>query len=393
MFLRWEIHRRLLTAATKAVVDRICKKACWVAALIWLGIGAAHAGQTLRILAWDGYTPTPQLEAYTAAAKKRFGVDLFIEVHYAKQFEEFFNGLRSGKFDLVAPIYDIIKDESYGLISKKLILPLDLANIPNYKRLIGVLKHPEYATQGDKVYAVAMVQGPYGLMYNTARVAAPQSWSVLWEPQFKGQYSIGNLPNFNVLTVAMSLGLKGDAVFDYDTLRTDPRVLDRLTRLIQNSSKVWDGVDNAQDLENLTMTVGYGFSMPALQKMGQNWDYASPAEGTIWWVDNWVISARLANQPLLKRIAEDFINFTLSPQYQLEVFMRGTGSFPVTMAVKPLASRKERAVFHLDDPHYLTRDRPILKSLNKRNRNGMTFLWEKALQQANRKPEPAGTTQ
>ncbi len=351
---------------------------------------AAQAAETLRILAWEGYTPTPQLEAYKQMVKKKFGVDLTIEVKYANQFSEFYDGLRGRKFDMVAPIYDIIKDESYDLIAKQLIAPVNLANIPNYKTLLPGLQRPEYATEGGQVYAVAMVQGPYGLMYNKDRIAAPKSWSVLWDPQYKGQYSIGNLPNFNVVTVALSLGLKGDSVFHFETLSADPRVLARLTDLVKNSSKVWDGVDDAADLKNLPLTAGYGFSIPALRKMGQNWNYARPQEGSIWWVDNWVLSSELVNKPTLKRIAEDFINYTLSPRYQLEVFMRGTASFPVTTAVKKLATAQEMQFFHLDDTRYLGLDRPTLKNISARNRNGMKLLWESALKQAGRTPEPAG---
>lgn len=362
-----------------------------VVTLVLLGTAAGTlSAETLRILAWEGYTPTAQLEAYKKEAKQKFGVNLTFEIQYAKQFTEFYDGLRGRHFDLVAPIYDIIKDESYDLIAKKLILPVNLANIPNYKSLIPALQRPGYATDGDQVYAVAMVQGPYGLMYNKDRIAAPNSWSVLWDPKYKGHYSVGNLPNFNVVTVALSLGFNGDAVFDFEKLRDDPRVLARLTELAKHSSKVWDGVDDAADLKDLPLTAGYGFSIPTLKKMGQNWNYATPEEGSIWWVDNWVLSARLAGQPKLKRIAEDFINFTLSPRYQLDVFMRGTASFPVTMAVKPLATRQEVEFFHLNDPNYLALNRPTLKSISKRNRNGLQYLWETALKQAGREPEPAG---
>ena len=371
---------------------RVAKLTRGVLGLVLLGGAGTLAAQTLRILAWDGYTPTPQLEAYKKEAKQKFGVDLKFKIAYAKQFTEFYDGLRSGKFDMVAPIYDIIKDDSYDLIAKKLIVPVDLANIPNYRSLIPTLQKPAYATEAGQVYAVAMVQGPYGLMYNKDRIAAPTSWSILWDPKYKGQYSVGNLPNFNVVTVALSLGFTGDAVFNYESLRDDPRVLARLMELAKNSSKVWDGVDDAADLKELPLTAGYGFSIPALQKMGQHWAYARPTEGSIWWVDNWVLSAQLAAQPNLKRIAEDFINFTLSPHYQLDVFMRGTASFPVTMAVKPLATRKEVEFFHLNDPSYLGLDRPTLKSLSRRDRNGMQHLWETALSQAGRKPEPAGKT-
>ena len=62
------------------------------------------------------------------------------------------------------------------------------------------------------------------------------------------------------------------------------------------------------------------------------------------------------------------------------------------MAVKPLATRKEVEFFHLNDPSYLGLDRPTLKSLSRRDRNGMQHLWETALRQAGRKPEPAGKT-
>ena len=379
----------------QSVSHRLRSRKRWHQVLLSLALltatgAGAQTSETLRILAWEGYTPAPQLEAYKQLAKQKFGVDLKIEVVYAKQFTEFYEGLRGLKCDLAAPIYDIIKDESFNLITKKLIAPVDLANIPNYKTLLPALQRPDYATDQGQVYAVAMVQGPYALMYNKDRIAAPKSWSVLWDPKYKGQYSIGNLPNFNVVTVALSLGLTGDSVFQFETLSADPRVLERLTDLVKNSSKIWDGVDDAADLKSLPLTAGYGFSMPALAQMGQNWNYARPKEGSIWWVDNWVLSAELAQKPKLKRIAEDFINHTLSPRYQLEVFMRGTSSFPVTMAVKKLATPQELQFFHLNDPRYLGLNRPTLKSISMRNRNGMKLLWDTALKQARRTPEPAG---
>lgn len=364
-----------------------------LAVLAFLAGPFSASAETLRILAWEGYTPAVQLEAFKIQVKQKFGVDLQVEVQYAKQFREFFDALRGGRFDLVAPIYDVIKDESFDLIGKKLIIPIDLDNVPNYRSLFPALRNPGYAAERGQVYAIAMVQGPYALMYNKDRLAAPTSWNVLWEPKYKGRYSVGNLPNFNVMTVALSLGYKGDQISNYNVLRSDPRVLARLTELAANSTKIWDGVDDASDLSGIPLTAGYGFSIPALQKMGQTWGYAKPVEGSIWWVDNWVLSARLANQPRLKSIAEHFINFTLSPSYQLDVFMRGTGSFPVTLSVRPLANKQEAKFFHLDDQRYLNLDRPTLKGLNQRDRNGMTLLWEKALEQAGRKPEPAGKKQ
>ena len=346
--------------------------------------------ETLRILAWEGYTPAAEIARFQSEIAQQMGVQLRVEVQYAKQFREFYDGLRAGRFDIVAPIYDIIKDESYQLIQNGLVAPVDLAHVPNYRSLLPGLQKAAYATEDGKVYAVPMVQGPYGLMYNQDRVATPRSWSVLWEPQNQGAYSVGNLSNFNVLTVALTLGYQGEALFEYEVLRKDPRVLERLTALAKNSSKVWDGVDSAEDLRSLRLSAGYGFSIPQLKAMGQNWQYATPVEGSIWWVDNWVLAAALAQNPLRKRIAEAFINFTLSPRYQLEVFMRGTASFPVTLGVKALATPAEVRFFHLNDPAYLTRNRPSLHSLSKRNRNGMAHLWEMALQQAGRKPEPAG---
>ena len=80
---------------------RVAKLTRGVLGLVLLGGAGTLAAQTLRILAWDGYTPTPQLEAYKKEAKQKFGVDLKFKIAYAKQFTDFYDGLRSGKFDMV----------------------------------------------------------------------------------------------------------------------------------------------------------------------------------------------------------------------------------------------------------------------------------------------------
>jgi spermidine/putrescine-binding protein len=355
-------------------------------------VPALHA-ETLRILAWEGYTPDAALLAFKKETKQKYGVDIDFKVAYVKQFSDFYDGIRGGHYDLAAPISDIIKDDSFDLINKKLILPLNLANIPNYKTLYPDLQHPSYSTDNGQVYAVALTQGPYGLMYNSKKVKTPPtSWNVLWDQKNQQQYSVGNLPNFNVITVAISLGYKGNALLNYETLRDDPRIEARLTSLIKNSSKVWDGVDNASDLKNLSYTAGYGFSLPDLRKQGQQWQFASPVEGNVWWVDNWVISSQLANKPTLRKIAELFINHTLSAEYQANVFARGIATYPVTTTEKNKLTLAEQKFLGLDNKSFVESPRIIPQGMSRRNRNGMSLIWSNAMKAAGRSPEPAGQT-
>ena len=338
-----------------------------------------HAELNLRMLTWEGYSPDTQVEAFTNKMTKKYGEKVNFNITYVSSADEFFKHLRTGDVDVIAPSHNLILDERYKLVSKKLLIPIDLNNIPNYSKIIPSLQKAAYATKDGKVYSVPLVHGPYGLAYNTKELSAPNSWNILWDSKYKGKYTLSSdYHEANIYVTALALGVDKKNITDIERL-SQPDVLKKLSQLIAGASHMWEGVDAVKDLENNQLGAAWGFSFPELAKKGQSWSMADPKEGTTGWVDGHSLGKTLASNPKLKEIAEAWINYSLSDDFQLEVIVQGIGSAPVNTAIKDRMTAKDIAAFHMDDPDYFKNSRILWPTLNQRQRNFFKNLWEQAL--------------
>ncbi len=246
--------------------------------------------------------------------------------------------------------------------------------------LLPALQKADYCTSDGKVYAVPHVRGPYGLAYNTSIVSTvPDTWNVFWDPQYTGKYVIGmNQYEHNVSLVALSLGVPKDKIYDIKTLLATPNLKDRLTQLAVNAGGMWQGVDDPETLKGKSIAAVWGFSLPQLKQMGEEWQIAEPKEGTTGWVDNFMISKTLRDKPKLRRISEAWLNFVLGDDYQI-YDVRGLACAPVTTTVVSKLKPEEVSRLHLDDPGHFKKNRILWEILDQRQRNGIRLLWDNAL--------------
>ncbi len=104
------------------------------------------------------------------------------------------------------------------------------------------------------------------------------------------------------------------------------------------------------------------------------------------WVDGYMIGYSLSRDDnqrdikLLKKVAEDWINFTISPKFQLDVTVRFWSAYPTNLSVKPLLTPEEITSLHLNDLSYFDDNLIPLPTLTRRQRNGMKRMWKKALE-------------
>ncbi len=261
-------------------------------------------------------------------------------------------------------------------------MPVDLQNIPNYKNILPTLQKAEYITDDQgKVYGVPMAHGPYGLAYNTKYFKSPPtSWNVFWDPEFKNKYAISSdYYETNVYVVALSEGLRGDDLYNFEKLK-QKNIKSKLRILAQNANSFWKGVDTANDLQGLALATTWGFAFDDLEKRGEIWKMADPVEGTTGWVDNFIMSSELKKRPFLKKVAEEWMNYILGPDFQVEVVVRQLMSDPVNVTIKDRLTDEEVEQHHFDDPNYFREKRwlwPIFES--KRARNALEYLWNVAI--------------
>ncbi len=287
-----------------------------------------------------------------------------------------------GDAHIVSPAHNIIKDERFNYIRKKLALALRMDNIPNYRDILEPLQNAEYISVDDRVYGVPLAHGPYGLAYNTKYFKTPpESWNILWDKKYIGKYTISkDYYEVNCYITAMKLGYSANQYYSFDFLKSSDIFRRRLKQLAKNSHSFWTGVDSANDLRGMALATTWGFSLSALAKEGEVWKIASPREGTTGWVDNFIVNNQLKNDPFLRRVAEEWMNYILSPEFQAEVVVRQLGCDPVNIKTRQLLTPQEIKKHHLDEADYFIKHRILWPTLSQRHRNGMSLLWKQAME-------------
>ena len=152
-----------------------------------------------------------------------------------------------------------------------------------------------------KMYHVPMCWGSNNLVYNKdALPDLPQSWSVLWDPAYKGQVSVTDEANNNVVTAAISLGFEDPYNLTDEQFE---QVKERLTEIVKNCRTFSNGYDNEYQLlstgETNASISGYdsGLVMKLRDEAKMNVGRMMPEEGIYVWIDGWVMLKGAANIP------------------------------------------------------------------------------------------------
>lgn len=333
----------------------------------------------LRLLIWEGHDPEAHVRRFEKNMAEKYGRKITLQISYLNGTDDFYDSIRSGTVDLVMLTHDLLKDERFNFISNRLLLPLDLKNIPNFRHVLPSLQQAEYLYDGGQVYACPESQGPYALAYNPSKLKeVPTSWNALWDPRYKGRYVIGgNEYIYNANITALALGYSREAMGDFDSLN-NPVFRAKLRALAVNAHSFWHGVDKAEDLSGQALAAIWGDSLKQLKQQGEEWKLAEPVEGTPFWIDNCTITSALEDQPFLKKIAEEYINSLLSTEYQVGHILRVIQTMPIVTNIDPLLEPQEKARIYGKNPDTVDEKRVLLPTYSTRGRNGLRLLWEEA---------------
>lgn len=348
---------------------------CLVGGIVCSGSAIA---EELRILTVQGTTPERALAEFRQMIQRKYQIDLTISVTYWAEPGEIYKALRNKTADIISCPHNIPEDADFKLISGKLTLPVDLANIPNYADLIPALQHADYISEGDDVYGVAYAYSPYGLAYNSAVFSQPPtSWNVLWDPQYAGKYVVSSsVYELNMLITGLALGLDRTQIGQFEAVNS-PEFQAKLQYLAENAGGMWTPVDTADDLQGKALAAAWGYSFHELKSRGEEWKFAQPQEGTTSGVGNFMISHTLRDNPTMKQIAEEWLNYVISPAYQVN-FIVGA-YFPVNLAIKDQLDPVTIAYYHLDEPNYFQEQMIPWPILDKRTRTAFELFWNKAM--------------
>jgi spermidine/putrescine-binding protein len=334
----------------------------------------------LRLLIWEGHAPQAHVSRFEKRIEEKYDVKVKLHISYLKGTDDYYSSIRGGSVDMLMMTHHLFKDKRFNFIKNKLFLPLDLKNIPNFKHVIPALQKAEYLSSKGQVYGVPESQGPYALAYNKSLLKEePKSWDILWDPRFKGKYVIGaNEYIYNAMITALALGYPRESLGSYDALN-NPTFKKSLRQLAVNAHSFWIGVDKADDLSGHLLAAVWGDSFATLQQRGEQWAMAEPAEGTPFWIDNYVITSALADKPFLKKIAEEYINSLLTTDYQVGHILGVVGTIPIISNTRHRLTAEEKKWPNLGAPNFSDKDRILLPTYSKRNRNGLKLLWDEAI--------------
>lgn len=284
-------------------------------------------GVTLRVLTWPDIYPQDLFTAFeqaTGAVVKR------TPVYSTDELITQLAAAGSQPFDLISASADSIRDDIDG----GLVQPIDITRIPHYGELVPHLTDLALSHKDGQVYAVPMVWGYNALIYDhTAIPNPPKSWSVLWDPAYKGKIAVWDDVSF-VTDVARMLGVGSDdpaAVFHMTDAQL-AQVQTKLAGLRAQAPVYWENEAELNDLfaqKKVVLALGWLDTAYTLQSMGRDVRATYPNEGAEFWVDHWAIPSGSKQQAA----ALALINYALDPQVQAAFF---DSNYTVT---NPLAVR------------------------------------------------------
>ena len=356
-----------------------------IGALVVLGLAcvAGAADDVLRLLVWEGHAPPGHVRGFEQSILEQHQRRVTLQVTYVSGSDDFYTAIRGKQADVVMMTHHHFYDERFDYVRKGLLLPLDMAHVPNFKQVIPALQRAEHVVSEGRVYAVPVSRGPYGLAYNTALVAEPPtSWNALWDPRFRGGYVIAeNEYIYNATITALALGYPRGSINSYAGLNNGD-FKRKLRELVEHADSFWEGVDKPENLRGRMLATVWGDSLPALAREGEQWQMADPVEGTPSWIDNYAITWALADKPFLKEVAEAYINGVLTRSYQREHIQGRLGLCSVIVeSADPAGGETPPASMAW------TRNSILLQPCSTRDRNGLKLLWQEAWRGASRKGE------
>lgn len=211
--------------------------------------------------------------------------------------------------------YDVIVPSDYmieRLIDEGMLLELDYNNIPNFDKYVrddckNLFFDPE------QKYSVGFNTGTTVLIYNKALVKEePDSWSVLWDEQYKGKILMFNNSRDAFAIAQFMLGQDLNTTNEQDWVDAANLLAEQKDKT--NPVYVMDEVFNLMESGEYAFATYYAGDYVLMLENNEDLDYCFPKEGVNDFYDAFCIPTCAQN----KKGAEAFINFMMEPEVAFE---------------------------------------------------------------------------
>lgn len=240
----------------------------------------------LRVLTWEGYAETEWLDPFEEATGAS------VNVVYVGSVDEMFAKMQASKgadFDVVA--FDTSGFARY--IDGNLIQPIDMSKVANAANIIPAFQTVEPVMRGDEQYGIPFAWGSLPLVYDAdAFETAPESWEVMWDPQYEQQMIALDDANNSIVLAALVLGIENPYDLSDEQFEQVKQKLIEQKRLLLT---YYAGFDEGAQIfaeNDIKLAFSMGETMATLiEEKGVNVGLTIPKEKAIGWLDCWVVSA------------------------------------------------------------------------------------------------------
>jgi spermidine/putrescine-binding protein len=309
---------------------------------LFLTLSCSSKTPTLNLLVWEGYADPSFIQAFEEQSHCK------ISASYMGSSDELVAKLRggsAGNYDVISPSSDV----ATSIAAASLAAPLDLAKIPSYNQLSSQLTTSPLVRVNGQVYGVPFMWGPNPIIYDTtAFPQPPDSWSVFWDPKYKGKISVWD----DLSTVYMAAQVLGFDKPDPSQLYnlTDEQldaVKKKLLELKPNVRKIWSTggeLTNLFENHEIVLAMGWPLNTADLKKANFPVGETIPKENTTGWIDHLMITAGSEN----KDLAYKFLEYMVEAKTQKLVTDK-THYVPANPQAAQFMSADEVKALHLDD--------------------------------------------
>ena len=277
---------------------------CLVCLAAWPGCGPAPSDdqassrRVLHYFTWSDYVGPEIIREFEQREQARVVIDTF------SSNEELLAKLQSGAtgYDVAVP-----SDFMVGImIQQGLLSELDPRQLPNASVLEPHLEALHF--DPERRYSVPYLWGTVGIGYDSAAIAtAPDSWSILWDPRFKGRISMLNDQREVFGAVLRSMGQSMNST-DKQVIEAAKAQLLRQKPLV----KIYTSDHYDQLLASGEVVLAHGWGGPMARAMAERPSirYVVPKEGATLWADCLVVLRTAPQRDLAMR----FIDFLMEPE-------------------------------------------------------------------------------
>lgn len=323
---------------------------------------------SINVYNWGEYISTGADEG-TLDVNAEFEKLTGIKVNYTNYAtnEELYAKLKGG-----GTTYDVIIPSDYmisKMIKEKLIQPLDMENIPNFRYIMDNYRNLAY--DPENAYSVPYTWGTVGIIYNAEEIDIPREeidWDILWNKEYKDQILMFDNPRDAFAIAEIMLG--------YSLNTEDPAELKAAAEKLREQKDVvqayvMDEVFDKMAAGEALLAPYYAGDALTILEDNEDLDFAVPKSGTNLFVDAMCIPTS-AKQ---KEAAEMYINFMCEPDIAFANIDYICYSTPHSAAFDMLDEEVQNDPVSYPDSEFIANKTTVFVNLSDDANEMMSQLW------------------